>query len=374
MKYKALFLLFGLLVLSACTSNEENNNNNNMVKNNNDKNTQTATFAGGCFWCSESDFEKIDGVLEVVSGFTGGDLENPSYNEVSSGKTKHVEAVQVKYNSSKVRYEELLDVYWRHVNPTDEGGQFGDRGFQYTTAIFYHSEEQKEIAQTSKNELDESGKFEKPIVTRIEPYKAFYKAEDYHQDYYKKNPIRYNFYRSGSGRNKYIEETWGDELEKLQKINRSGVDLTNVEFTKPSDEELREILTPIQYHVTQEEGTERPFENEYHDNKEDGIYVDIVSGEPLFSSTHKYDSGTGWPSFTQPINETYVETRKDYKLILPRTEVHSAKAKSHLGHIFKDGPKDAGGLRYCLNSASLKFIPKDKMKEEGYEKYLYLFE
>jgi peptide methionine sulfoxide reductase msrA/msrB len=325
---------------------------------------EKATFAGGCFWCVESGFERLEGVEEVISGFSGGEKENPTYKEVASGQTNHIESIQVFYDPEKISYKELVEHLWKQINPTDSGGQFVDRGNQYTSAIFYHNDEQKRIAEESRQALEESGKFDNPIVTDIRPYEEFYPAEEYHQDYYKKNPIRYKFYRGNSGRDDFIEEHWK---------NFEFGDDNNPVYQKPPDSELKEMLTPLQYRVTQQEGTERAFDNEYWNNTDDGIYVDIVSGEPLFSSTDKYKSGTGWPSFTKPINEDYVTEHEDNSLFARRIEIRSSQADSHLGHVFSDGPQPTG-LRYCMNSAAMRFVPLEEMEEQGYSDYLYLFD
>jgi len=326
-----------------------------------------ATFAGGCFWCMEPPFEKLEGVREVISGYTGGHKPNPTYKEVSGGGTGHIEVVQVIYDPEKITYAELLEVFWRQIDPTDPDGQFVDRGRQYRAAVFYHNEEQKRLAEKSKEDLQKSGRYGKPIITEILPAPAFNRAEEYHQDYYKKNPIRYNFYRLNSGRDRYLKKIWGERKEEKQ------MGSSDKKFIKPSKEELKRKLTPIQYKVTQEEGTEKPFDNEYWDNKRSGIYVDIVSGEPLFSSLDKYDTGTGWPSFTKPLEPGNIVEKEDWSLFFGRTKVRSRLADSHLGHVFPDGPAPTG-LRYCMNSTALRFVPVEDLDEEGYGQYKGLFE
>lgn len=314
----------------------------------NEKKLKTAYFAGWCFWCMEWIFEAQEWVKEAIAWYSWWYDKTANYKDVSSGKTNHREAVKVVFDPEIISYEKLVKLFWTQIDPTNPDWQFADIWPQYKTWIYYQNDEEKSIAEKSKKDLWDSWKFNKPIATDILLFTSFFEAEDYHQDYYKNQSFRYQMYKKWSWREDFIDKNWKKEI-------------------------LKETLTPLQYEVTQNAATERPFENEYYDNFEDWIYVDIVDWTPLFSSKDKFESHCGWPSFSKPIEEEIVDEKDDYKLHMLRTEVISSSSDSHLWHIFNDWPKELWWLRYCINSASLKFIPKHKMEEMWYGDYLGIF-
>lgn len=333
---------------------------------------KTALFANGCFWCAEADFEKLRGVASVVSGYADGTGGNPTYEDY--GKRGFREVVEVTYDPTIVTYAQLVEHTIKHGDPTDGGGSFYDRGYEYSPGVYFETEEEKRAAEETIASINLKKVFNKPIALTIMPRAQFWPAEEYHQDYYKKNPVRYAYYRNSSGRDAFIEKYWGADTlpTPVARVTSPAVSTWET-FVKPSDKVLRSTLTALQYNITQEGGTEPAFKNEYDKNKAEGIYVDVVSGEPLFSSIDKFDSGTGWPSFVKPLVPENIVLKEDRSLFFVRTEVRSKHGDSHLGHVFNDGPQDRGGLRYCMNSAALRFVSKDKLIAEGYAEFTDLF-
>lgn len=336
---------------------------------------QTMLVAGGCFWCVESDLEKTPGVIEVVSGYAGGDTANPTYSDYGSGG--HREVVEVTYDANKISFADILIVTLKTTDPTDDNGTFADRGDKYSAAFYYETPAQREIIEALIAEVDANGPYANPLAIDVEARPTFWRAEDRHQDYYKGTltQLKYKYYRNASGRDDFINRHWDDTSPSLPWRNQA--ETTSMQdnypwsdYTKPSDATLKAELDATTYKVTQQDGTERAGTSPLDKIYEPGIYVDVLSGEPLFSSRDKYDSGTGWPSFTKPITPGAVTEHDDRKLFVTRTEIRSAIADNHLGHVFADGPADRGGLRYCMNGAALRFIPEAEMAAQGYADFL----
>lgn len=334
-------------------------------------NTKTIYLAGGCFWGVEAYFERLPGVIDVISGYANGKTRQPKYEEVIYNGTGHAETIEVTYNPNQISLAEILAHYFRIVEPTSLNQQGNDRGTQYRTGIYYNDPADQAVISQALEALQE--KYTAPIVIENQALQAFDAAEDYHQDYLAKNPGGYCHINVNLA-HKPLDDS--DVLITAEQEESSTVDssqspqLKPQRFTVPSRSELTQKLSPIAYEVTQNNGTERAFSHEYDHLFEPGIYVDIVSGEPLFSSNDKFDSGCGWPSFSKPIDKAYVTEHRDDSFNMTRVEVRSDIADSHLGHVFPDGPRDRGGLRYCINGAALKFIPKDQMQGAGYGDWL----
>ncbi len=313
---------------------------------------QDIYFAGGCFWGTEAYLARIPGVYDATVGYANGNTENPTYKEVCNGNTGHAETVHVQYDPETISLEALTTQFFKIINPTSLNRQGNDIGGQYRSGIYYVNVADKDII--TKVVSEEQQKYDKPIVTEVLPLANYYLAEDYHQDYLEKNP------------NGYCHVSF----DSLKDVPPPEVNVDATKYTKPSDEELRKKLTEAEYNVTQNAATEPAFSGKYFDAKDAGLYVDVATGEPLFTSVDKYDSGCGWPSFTKPIDDEVIVEAKDTSFGMVRNEVRSRVGDSHLGHVFNDGPKDKGGLRYCINSASIRFIPYDEMEAEGYGEFM----
>lgn len=357
MSYSVLCLCMTLLVSCGSASSQSlADQQNNLPKNKyitlNDSNMKTKTIylAGGCFWGTEHLFSLVPGVTESIAGYANSIVPDPSYREVCSGRTDAAETVEVTYDPDAVSLTQLLQLYFKSIDPTTLNRQGNDVGTQYRTGIYYTDPDDKPIVDAALATLQR--RYKKPLAIESGELKNFYPAEEYHQDYLDKNPGGYCHINPG--------------------LFKEAAELGRMAGTNETREELRQRLTPLQWEVTQNAATERPFTNEYDREFRKGIYVDIVDGTPLFVSTDKFESGCGWPAFSRPIDDSLLKEVSDTSYGMVRTEVRSKKANSHLGHVFNDGPAESGGLRYCINSASLKFIPLDKMAEEGYGEYIKL--
>ena len=342
-----------IVILLVFIGGQLNAQSMNITKKTEMKEQREIYFAGGCFWGTEHFMKQIQGVVSTEVGYANGNIQNPTYEQVCSDNTGFAETVKVDYLPESVKLEFLIDLFFKTIDPTSVNRQGGDIGTQYRTGIYYTDKADFPIIQATVAKLAKN--YSKPLAIEIKPLSNFYKAEDYHQDYLDKHPNGYC----------HISPELFDMAKKANPQQT---------YHKPDDATLRTKLTPEQYAVTQQNATERAFKNEYWNEEREGIYVDITTGEPLFVSTDKFDSGCGWPSFSKPIDNTLIKENTDKSHGMIRTEVRSKTGDAHLGHLFNDGPRAKGGLRYCINSASLRFIPKEKMEAEGYAKYLPLLD
>ena len=345
-------LIFVFILLTSCLACA-NNRVGQTEKKEDMKSTKEIYLAGGCFWGTEHFLKLIDGVEATQVGYANGNIANPTYKQVCTGTTDFAETVKVQYDPVKVDLPFLIDLYFKTIDPTSVNKQGNDRGTQYRTGIYYTDPADLSVIQETVHRL--AATYTRPLAVEMKPLENFYPAEEYHQDYLDKNPNGYCHINPAL-------------FEMARKANAP----QTKSYQKPDDATLRKKLSAEQYAVTQKSATEPAFRNEYWNEHRPGIYVDITTGEPLFVSTDKFDSGCGWPSFSKPIQKDLIAEKKDTSYGMLRTEVRSKSGDAHLGHVFTDGPKDKGGLRYCINSASLRFIPKEKMKEEGYGEYLPL--
>jgi len=355
MKTNRLFIkvLFLTLCLStfcfSCTSRNKTNNNKTM------NNNAEIYLAGGCFWGTEHYLKQINGVLKTEVGYANGNIKNPTYREVYTDATGFAEAVRVEYNPEVLPLSLLLQLYFESIDPTSVNQQGNDRGSQYRTGVYYTNKEDLPLIRAELTKLE--GQYSEYLAVEVLPLRNFYTAEEYHQNYLDKNPTGYCHLPKAL-------------FEHARKANDSTA--KPIQFKRATTEELKNKLTALQYEVTQHEATERPFENEYNKEFRPGIYVDITTGEPLFLSSDKFESGCGWPAFSKPIDNHLLNISTDTSHGMVRNEVKSKKGNAHLGHVFEDGPTETGGLRYCINSASLRFIPKEEMEKEGYGAYIKL--
>ena len=350
----SLFLMATLALALGVRPSENNNSSNGGVVVTpkipiDPANLREIYFAGGCFWGVEEYFSRRPGVYAVTVGYANGTTDNPTYKQVITGKTGYVETVHVQYDPRAISLKTLTEQFFKIINPLSLNKQGNDVGTQYRTGMYYVNAEDKAILEAVRDEMQK--KYSKPLVVELLPLQNYFLAEDYHQQYLKKNP------------GGYCHVSF-DSLKDLPPVNVGAVDPSK--YSKPSDAELRKLLTPEAYNVTQKAGTERAFTGTLLNNKEDGIYVDVATGEPLFSSADKYDSGCGWPSFVKPIDPAVIVEREDTSFGLKRIEVKSRVGDSHLGHVFNDGPRDRGGLRYCINSLAIRFVPYKDMDKQGY--------